>query len=125
MNRKKKIAKKIALMVLLIPLAIFAFTWVVMSLWNNILPEVLGVKTITFWQAMGILVLSKILFGGFGGKGGGGRKRGKQHWKNNIREKWEQMSPEQREQFKSKWYNRCGAPNWREHTDENTGTTQS
>ena len=112
-------------MVLLIPLAIFAFTWVVMSLWNNILPEVLGVKTITFWQAMGILVLSKILFGGFGGKGGGGRKRGKQHWKNNIREKWEQMSPEQREQFKSKWYNRCGAPNWREHTDENTGTTQS
>jgi Ca2+/H+ antiporter, TMEM165/GDT1 family len=113
MNRKKKIAKKIAWMVVLIPLAILAFTWIVMSLWNNILPEVLGVKTITFWQAMGILVLSKILFGGFGGKGGG-KKREKHNWKNNLREKWEQMSPEQREQFKSKWYNRCDSSNWRE-----------
>lgn len=110
-------------MVVLIPLAILAFTWVVMSLWNNILPEVLGVKTISFWQAMGILVLSKILFGGFRGKGGGGRKRGK-HWKNNLREKWEQMSPEQREQFKSKWYNRCGAYNREHDADENRSTTQ-
>jgi hypothetical protein len=36
-----------------------------MSLWNCLLPEILGVKSITFWQAMGILILSKILFGGF------------------------------------------------------------
>ena len=46
---------------------IFLFGWVVMQLWNGILPSVLGVNTITFWQAIGILVLSKILFGGFKG----------------------------------------------------------
>lgn len=49
--------------------------YVVMLLWNNILPEVLGVNTITFWQATGIFVLCKILFGF--GKGGGGRFREK------------------------------------------------
>ena len=44
---------------------VFIFGSVVMYLWNAILPAVIGVHTITFWQAIGILVLSKILFGGF------------------------------------------------------------
>jgi hypothetical protein len=49
-----------------------------MSLWNCLLPEILGVKSITFWQAMGILILSKILFGGFHfGKGMKILKKGK------------------------------------------------
>lgn len=38
----------------------------VMSLWNALLPAILGVKAIGFWQALGILVLSRILFGGLG-----------------------------------------------------------
>ena len=47
--------------------------YVVMGLWNTILPAVLGVKTITYTQALGLLLLSKILFGGFHG-GFRGRK---------------------------------------------------
>ena len=43
-------------------------SFVVMQLWNNLLPEILHVSTITFWQAMGIFILCKILFG-FGPKG--------------------------------------------------------
>ncbi|MCW3087741.1 MAG: hypothetical protein JWQ78_1127 [Sediminibacterium sp.] len=77
--------------------------WVVMSLWNNILAVVLPVSVISFWQALGILVLSKILFGGFHGgwRGGGG------HWKKEMREKWQTMSPEEREKIKQEWRNRC------------------
>ncbi len=56
--------------------AILVFGAVVMGLWNAILPAVLGVKAITFLQALGILALSKILFGGFGRRGEGKRATG-------------------------------------------------
>jgi len=85
--------------------AILLFTVVVMGLWNAILPAVLGVKTITFIQALGILVLSKILFGGFRGGWRGGPRH---EWKQNMKAKWDTMTPEQREQFKAEWKNRCG-----------------
>ncbi|HRI23226.1 MAG TPA: hypothetical protein PLZ45_01065 [Ferruginibacter sp.] len=80
--------------------AVFLFGWVVMSLWNNILPlAITGVHAITFWQALGILVLSKILFGGF--KGGNGRWRGSHAWKEKMKSRWEKMTPEQKEKFKA------------------------
>ena len=80
-------------------------TYIVMSLWNGILVTVLNVKAITFWQAFGILVLSKILFGGFGK---GCRCHHKNHpWNEKMKEKWEKMSPEEREQFKQQWRNKC------------------
>ncbi len=77
----------------------FAVTAIVMQLWNAILPEIIGVKSITFWQSMGILVLSKILFSGFkgGGKRGFGRCRQKD-WKNSI----ENMNTEQQEKLRQK-----------------------
>ncbi len=48
----------------MVALAVFGF--IVMSLWNWLGPAVFGARTITFWQALGILVLSKILFSGLG-----------------------------------------------------------
>ena len=45
-------------------------SFIVMQLWNHLLPEIAGVRTITFWQALGLLILSKILFGGFRRPGG-------------------------------------------------------
>jgi Ca2+/H+ antiporter, TMEM165/GDT1 family len=79
------------------------FTFIVMWLWNAILPAVLGVKMITFWQALGILVLSKILFSGFGGA------HHKRHaWKERMREKFQHMTPEEKEKFKQQWKDRCG-----------------
>ncbi len=88
--------------------AIIIFSLVVMGLWNAILPAVLGVKTITFVQALGILILSKILFGGFRGGWGGGARH---EWKNKMKEKWDGMTPVEREKFKAEWKNRCG-PRW-------------
>ena len=85
--------------------ATILFTLVVMGLWNAILPAVLGVRTITFIQALGILVLSKILFGGFRGGWRGSRSH---EWRQKMKDKWETMTPEQRDQSKSEWRNRCG-----------------
>jgi len=79
-------------------------SFVVMSLWNAVLVTVLGVKTISFWQALGILVLSKILFGGFRKCRGG---RNHHEWKEKMKEKWEKMTPEEREKFKEEWQNKC------------------
>ena len=80
-----------------IPIAIaagvFIFGSVVMLLWNNLLPALFGVGVITFWQAIGILVLSKILFGGF--RGGHGHHRCHNH-RHDWHGKWMHLTPEQK-----------------------------
>ena len=85
-----------------IPVMIVAFltliTYIIMSLWNNILPEVIHVEQITFWQAAGIFILCKLLFG-FGGMGGPRGGRFKRH---QLAEKMKNMSPEEREQFRQR-----------------------
>jgi hypothetical protein len=73
--------------------AIFGAT--VMLLWNWLMPSIFGLDAINFWQAAGLLILSRILFGGFGG--GGGHRHA-----NHIHEKWMKMSPEQRRDFINK-----------------------
>ncbi len=71
--------------------------YVVMWLWNALLPEILGVNVITFWQAVGIFILSKILFGfGRGGRMGQSWKRGR------MAERVKEMTPEEREVFRAK-----------------------
>lgn len=82
--------------------------WVVMALWNAILPAVLSVKSITFLQALGILLLSKILFGGFKG---GFSNRGRANFKMKLQEKFGNMTPEEKEKFQSEWRSRCGVRN--------------
>jgi hypothetical protein len=85
---------------------VMLFSFIVMSLWNGILADVLGVKLITFWQALGILVLSKILFSGFGGF-----HHKKEQFRNRFRQrmldKWEKMTPEEKQRFKDEWKTRC------------------
>jgi hypothetical protein len=82
---------------LLVIVAIGVLGWVVMSLWNWVIPALFaGARTIDFAHALGLLVLSRILFGGFRGHGGGWRQR--RHWR-----KWEAMTPEEREHFQSAW----------------------
>lgn len=84
---------------------VFGAGALVMFLWNAVLPGLLHVSEINYWQSLGLLALCRILFGGFrfGGKGhyyGGG-------W----REKYKNMSDEEREALKAKWKERCG--NWK------------
>lgn len=103
----KKFWIKKGLMILLFgSVAVLVFGFVVMSLWNNILPAVTGVKAITFLQALGILVLSKILFGGFGGRGSGWK--GSPAWKAKMKQRWDKMTPEEREKFKAECKSRWG-----------------
>jgi len=97
--------KKILKGIVIGALAVSVFSYVVMLLWNNVLAAVTGVLPVNFWQAMGILVLSKILFGGF--RGGGGGFRGRGPWNPEMREKWQNMSEEDRKNFKQEWRNRC------------------
>ena len=49
--------------------------FVIMWLWNWLMPELFGLPTVTYWQAVGLCALSKILFGGFGGGGGGSSRK--------------------------------------------------
>jgi hypothetical protein len=89
----------------IIPLAILAaalFGFIVMSLWNAVVPAVFGGKIVTFWQALGLLVLSRILVGGFFRRGGfGDRQRAR-------RAIWERLTPEEREKLRAGMRGRCG-----------------
>lgn len=79
------------------------FGWIVMQLWNYALVPALHIGTLTFWQGVAILILSRILFGGFG-KGGGWKQSNKHQ---QLRQKWSSMSEEERVQFKEAWKQRC------------------
>jgi hypothetical protein len=81
---------------------IAAISWVVMYLWNGLLPELFGWPSLRFVQALGLLVLCRILFGGLRVPGGG------RHWHRQMFERWEQMTPEEREKLRSGLRNRCG-----------------
>jgi len=74
----------------------------VMLLWNALLPALFGLPAIGFWQALGLLVLSRILVGGLRGRGGHG------HWRGRMAARWEQMSEEERERFRAGMGRRCG-----------------
>ena len=115
MIMRNKFGKKKWLFLPIFIAAIFLFGAIVMGLWNAILPAVIGVKTISLWQALGILLLSKILFGGF--RGGCGGSHRKQRWME-MKQKFADMSPEEREKLKMEWKNRCAS--WKMRR-ENTG----
>ena len=77
----------------------------IMLLWNAILPDLTGAKPIHFWQAVGLLLLARLLVGGirYGLFGGRHRYIRKRRWK----EKWMNMSEEERREFKERWQERC------------------
>jgi hypothetical protein len=68
---------------------------IVADLWNWLLPPLLGWRVITFWQALGVLVLCRILFGGRGWCG-----FGRSNFRRHMQERCGNMTPEQRETFR-------------------------
>jgi len=76
-----------------IPLFLFIGGQVVMHLWNWLLPPLFGWRALTFWQALALLALCRILFGGLGRHGGPGPRR---HWGGRCK----RMTPEEREKFR-------------------------
>ncbi len=112
------------------PLAFCCFlaiaSYVVMQLWNNILPEVIHVESVSFWQAMGILILCKILFGF--GKGGGPDRFKQKMWERRMgrvspddkKFDWANcLTDEQREKLRRKMEER-GRCNWGPFADRNS-----
>jgi hypothetical protein len=95
--------------VLMVAVAVNLFGWGTECLWNWLMPAIFGLRSITFAQAIGLLVLSKILFGGFHRHGGGGRgwRRG---WRKDWEERWAKMSPEEQQRFRAgmRGRGRCG-----------------
>ena len=90
------------------PLALVAlalFSWVTMLLWNALLPAIFNFSAITFWQALGLLVLARLLFGSM-------HPRWRTQWPHSVmdhdlRRKIKNMSPDEREEFFRKMhYNR-------------------
>ena len=95
-------ARRIAGFIALAIVGVAAFGTIAMLLWNALMPEIFHLPTITFWQALGLLILAKIFFSGF--RGGGPRGR----MKDKLREKWMNMTPEEREKLRQDWGGRCG-----------------
>jgi hypothetical protein len=60
------------------------------GLWNVLMPAIFGIRAITFWQALGLLLLSRLFFGRFGGRGPRRRSCGRG---------WKDLTPEERERF--------------------------
>jgi hypothetical protein len=101
--RNKRLGKgKIALIAPIGLAAIALFGFIVMYLWNWLVPAVFGAHTVTFWQALGLLILARILVGGLGG-GHGDDKRARR----SMMDRWRQMTPEEREAFRQGLRN-CG-----------------
>ena len=95
---------------LIVPLAVLGILAVmaiggglVMQLWNWLLPPLFGWREVTFWQALGLLVLCRILFGGFGTHGPGHSRA-----RRRMRERWQHMTAEERERFRQGMAGRCG-----------------
>lgn len=83
----------------------FVLGGLVMILWNFILPEVTGLRTLSYWQGVGLWLFCRILFGGLGHVNISGRHAS--HWKGSAwKDKWMQMTPEEREKFQQEWRNR-------------------
>lgn len=97
--------KKVLGIILVVMAAFAVFSLVVMSLWNAVLVPVLHISAVNFWQAAGILILSKILFSGF--KAGGPMGRSGYRWNKELKEKWQHLSPEERDKMKQEWRQRC------------------
>jgi|SRR5579863_9434093 len=89
--------------------ALFVFLGgeIVKELWNWLLPPLFGWHEVTFWQALGLLALCRILFGGFGRHGGPGSKM-RREMKEGMEQRMAAMTPEEREQFRQKMRRRCG-----------------
>jgi hypothetical protein len=92
------------------PLAILAIAFfvvlggeIVRLLWNWLLPGLFGWRLITFWQAVGLLALCRILFGRWGGRGWH-----RYNFRRRMGERWDRMTPEERENIRARFGGRCG-----------------
>ena len=106
MRRGFWIAKGVKILVL-VAVVLGVVSFVVMSLWNWLVPTLFSGPVLGYWQALGLLVLARLLFGGLRPHG---RGRGGHSW-HHARARWEHMTPEERERlrkhFRGGWHRGC------------------
>lgn len=111
MGRRKRLILIAPAAILGILLFIYIGGEVVLHLWNWLLPPLFSWHQIGFWQALGILALCRILFGGFGGHRSyrpSFRRRIADRMSDRMAERWEHMTPEERERYRQRWQGFCG-----------------
>ncbi len=115
--RPMRIVGKVIGVIIVVVLAAMALGWFVQMLWNNLIPNIFHTNlTITFWQAVGLLILARLLFRGFGPGRHWDRRGWKRNWHNNYRygagpndmnespwSYWHDMSREERAEMKAEW----------------------
>lgn len=94
---------KFVLIAILCVAVLAALGFVVKGLWNWLMPGLFGFKLIGYWQAVGVIVLSRLLFGGIGRSGGRGR-----YGRHGMKERCAEMTPEEREKFRQWFQGRWG-----------------
>jgi hypothetical protein len=112
---------KIPFFAMLGALALIGLGYLVMYLWNLLIPEIFNGPVITFWQAIGLFVLTKILLHTFGFNRHHSfyMNRGRYyHWKARMEEKLASMTPEEKEKFTQKWGRYCRPGYWEHDHDQ-------
>jgi hypothetical protein len=89
---------------LLVLVGIAVLGGAVMLLWNALVPTLFHGPAIAYRQAVGLLVLCRLLFGGLRARGGWHGPWRQRMW----RERWEQMTPEERARLRERYQSRCG-----------------
>jgi hypothetical protein len=92
--------------ILLMALLAFLVGEAVLLLWNALIPDIFHGPTISYWQAVGLLVLAHLLAGGPGRMMNFGRWR-KERWREHFEKRLTSMTPEEREKFRAEWDHRC------------------
>src|SRR6476646_8304167 len=103
-RRRRKLFWIAPAAILGIALFIFIGGEIVMRLWNWLLPSLFGWRQLTFWQAVGILALCRILFGSHGFRGP--RSSARRRIQERVAERYASMTPEERERFRQSWRGR-------------------
>jgi len=94
-----KIVLKIIGVLVIVAASLAALGTAVMLLWNWILPDtVVGISAITFWQALGLFALCRLLIGGLGFHKRGPGSHLHRHF-HDHRDKWLKMTPKERHEF--------------------------
>ena len=104
-HKPNRIKKRFFLFPLFFLAGLFAVSAVVMLLWNAIIPTISGITPLSYWQAMGLFVLCRILFGGF--KFSRHRNAHRHFAHHGFKDKFMDMNDEEKQQFKNQWKQRC------------------
>lgn len=103
-NRHRQRGGRFPFFMVFTVLKAFVLGGLVMLLWNFVMPSITGIRLISYWQAVALWLLCRLLFSGIGY--GNGPNRSSSPWRGAWKDKWLKMTPEDREKFQQEWRNR-------------------